>query len=68
MLSKLGVRSIRLLTNNPDKINELKSFGVTIKERIALETLPNKYNSAYLQTKKNRFGHLFKLDPTHKKP
>jgi len=68
MLSKLGVKSIRLLTSNPDKINELKSFGVIIKERIALEIRPNKYNRAYLQAKKNRFGHLFRLDSTHEKP
>ena len=68
MLSRLGLRSVRLLTNNPDKIRELESFGVAIKERIPLETRPNKYNRAYLQTKKNRFGHLFRLDPAHKKP
>ena len=68
MLSELGVRSIRLLTNNPDKIRELESFGVAIKERIPLETRPNKYNRAYLQAKKNRFGHLFRLDSAHKKP
>jgi len=66
MLSKLGIKSIRLLTNNPEKIKQLKSFGVAIKERIPLETHPNNYNRSYLQTKKERFGHLLSLHSTPK--
>lgn len=62
MLKKLEVRSVRLLTNNPHKIEELEKFGVLIKERISLEITPNKFNLVYLQTKKERFGHLLSLE------
>ena len=58
MLKKLDVRSIRLLTNNLEKIRELERFGVTVSERVPLQTPPNRYNQAYLETKKTRFGHL----------
>ena len=68
MLSKLGVKSIRLLTNNPEKIRELESFGVVIKKRIPLETRPSRYNRCYLQTKKERFGHLLSLESLSEKP
>ncbi len=68
MLSKLNVKSIRLLTNNPEKMKQLKSYGVVVKERIPLETRPNKYNRSYLQTKKERFGHFLSLRSTPRKP
>ncbi len=58
MLKKLHVRSIRVLTNNPQKIEELQKFDVKIGERIPLEVAPNKFNRFYLETKKKRFGHL----------
>jgi len=61
MLKKLDVRSIRLLTNNPYKVDELKKFSVVIKERIPLEIPANDYNRYYLETKKERFGHLLSL-------
>jgi 3,4-dihydroxy 2-butanone 4-phosphate synthase/GTP cyclohydrolase II len=61
MLTSLDVKSIRLLTNNPEKIAQLKRFGVEVKERIPLETRPTKYNWSYLETKKARFGHILSL-------
>ncbi len=50
MLSKLEVRSIRLLTNNPRKVRELRRYGVKVEERVPLEIPPNEYNRAYLET------------------
>lgn len=64
MLSKLRVRNIRLLTNNPQKVKELQKYGVKIEERVPLEIPPNQYNRAYLETKKARFGHLLSLNPS----
>jgi GTP cyclohydrolase II len=61
MLSKLDVKSIRLLTNNPNKIKELERFGVKIEKRVSLEIPPNKYNQTYLKTKKTRFKHVLSL-------
>jgi 3,4-dihydroxy 2-butanone 4-phosphate synthase/GTP cyclohydrolase II len=62
MLKKLEVKNIQLLTNNPEKIAELKRFDVEVVQRIPLEVNANKYNYKYLQTKKTRFGHILSLD------
>lgn len=67
MLSKLKVKSIRMLTNNPEKIKELENYDVAVEKRIPLETRPNRYNRRYLQAKKERFGHLLSLNITPKK-
>jgi GTP cyclohydrolase II len=61
MLRKLDVKSIRLLTNNPNKIRELERFGVKVEKRVSLEISPNKYNKTYLKTKKTRFNHILSL-------
>lgn len=61
MLKKLEVSSIRLLTNNPQKIKDLEAFGVKIKERIPIEIPPNSFNRHYLETKKEKFGHILSL-------
>jgi GTP cyclohydrolase II len=58
VLRELGVRSVRLITNNPAKILGLEMHGVTVIERIPLETLPNDVNAPYLRTKASRMGHL----------
>lgn len=58
ILSILQVRSINLLTNNPNKINDLKQHGIQIANQIPLKTQPNENNFIYLQTKKARLGHL----------
>lgn len=65
ILVDLGVRSMRLLTNNPAKRAGLEGYGLTITERIALPTRPNPENLRYLRTKRDRMGHeLEGLDPT----
>ena len=58
MLKSLEIKSIKLMTNNPRKINDLKSHGVNITGRIPIEIKPNKFNKKYLETKRNKSGHL----------
>lgn len=58
ILRDLEVKSIRLMTNNPDKIAQIQKYGIEIKERIALEEAPNSHDSKYLKTKKERMGHI----------
>lgn len=58
ILIRLGVRKIRLLTNNPRKVDELSRNGLEIIERIPLEMMPNKENKNYLKTKQEKLGHL----------
>jgi 3,4-dihydroxy 2-butanone 4-phosphate synthase/GTP cyclohydrolase II len=58
MLSDLGVRKIRLLTNNPDKQYALSGFGLEIVERVPIAVTPRAENARYLATKKTRLGHL----------
>jgi 3,4-dihydroxy 2-butanone 4-phosphate synthase/GTP cyclohydrolase II len=62
MLRELGVRKIDLLTNNPDKINQLKLDGIEIHQRLPLEIKPNVHDQKYLQTKKEKFHHLLNLE------
>jgi GTP cyclohydrolase II len=58
MLDSLKVKSIRLMTNNPRKINELSAYGIKITERIPLIIPPNPYNEFYLRTKAVKSGHM----------
>jgi GTP cyclohydrolase II len=58
MLESLKVKSIRLMTNNPKKMNALTAFGVKITERIPLVIPPNPYNEFYLRTKAEKSGHM----------
>ena len=60
ILSDLGVKSLRLLTNNPDKVYGLGGFGLKINERVPLEILPQKYDLKYMKTKQEKMGHIFK--------
>ena len=61
MLKALGVKSIKLLTNNPLKINGLEEYGMPVVEREEIEIEHNKVNKVYLKTKKERMGHLLKI-------
>lgn len=62
MLAQLGICSIRLLTNNPQKMTALEDAGITIVERIPLVIQPNPSNAGYLQTKQRRMRHNFEAD------
>jgi 3,4-dihydroxy 2-butanone 4-phosphate synthase/GTP cyclohydrolase II len=57
VLRDLGVRSVRLLTNNPAKTSGLESYGIPVVERVPLTPRPNDHNIAYLLTKRDRMGH-----------
>ncbi len=57
ILQDLGIKKIQLLTNNPDKQNQLTQYGIEIIKRIPIEITPNDINKKYLMTKKNKFGH-----------
>lgn len=59
ILRDLGVDSVRLLTNNPDKTASLTEFGVPVVERVPLEPHPTAHNQAYLKTKRARMGHEY---------
>ena len=58
ILHDLGVKNLRLLTNNPRKIAGLKGFNITITERVPLHVGENPYNEKYLSTKREKLGHL----------
>jgi len=60
ILREIGVKKIRLMTNNPKKRIGLEAYGLSIVENVALEIAPNQYNAFYMQTKKNRMGHDLK--------
>ena len=62
ILADLGVRRIRLLTNNPKKVIGLEGYGLTIVERVAIEVEPTDENRRYLTTKKEKLGHLLGLE------
>jgi 3,4-dihydroxy 2-butanone 4-phosphate synthase/GTP cyclohydrolase II len=66
ILYDLGVRKMRLLTNNPTKVVGLEGYGLTIVERVALETTANEVNERYLRTKRDKLGHLLLVDPRKK--
>jgi 3,4-dihydroxy 2-butanone 4-phosphate synthase/GTP cyclohydrolase II len=58
ILCDLGIRQIRLLTNNPKKVVGLDGYGLRIAERVPIQITPNQINKQYLQTKKEKLGHL----------
>lgn len=60
ILMDLGLKKIRLLTNNPQKIIGLEGYALQIVDRIPLLIEPNEFNSAYMHTKENRMGHLLR--------
>ncbi|MFM2480516.1 GTP cyclohydrolase II [Celerinatantimonas sp. YJH-8] len=62
MLAHLGIKRVRLMTNNPDKLKAMQDAGIDVVERVALQVGDNPHNHFYLQTKANRMGHLLNLD------
>ncbi len=58
ILVDLGIRQIRLMTNNPRKIVGIEGYGLTVTERVSIEAAPHEKNVHYLQTKKRKMGHL----------
>ena len=61
MLRHLGIHKMRLMTNNPVKRVGLEAYGLQIVENVPIEITPNEYNIRYLETKKNRMGHILHL-------
>ncbi len=57
MLTALGVKSVRLMTNNPEKVESLKKYGIEVKEQVHHELPVHDDNYGYLKTKRDRFGH-----------
>jgi GTP cyclohydrolase II len=61
MCRDLGIRSVRLLTNNPDKVKKLRAEGVPVEQRVPVSIEPNAHNRGYLVTKSRRMGHELEL-------
>jgi len=59
IFAHLGIRSVRLLTNNPDKVETLRSAGIEVAERVPLHVGENAENEHYLLTKAEKLGHMF---------
>lgn len=60
ILAELGIASVRLLTNNPDKCRALVDRGIAVSERLPVEAEPNEHNTRYLAAKRDRMGHLLR--------
>lgn len=61
ILRELGIRSLRLLTNNPDKVYQLQDYGMEISERVPIQMDATNYDLKYLKTKQERMGHLLQF-------
>ena len=59
ILKALGIASVRLLSNNPDKVAALERAGIKVAERVPCEVAPSEHAEEYLKTKKEKLGHLF---------
>ncbi len=58
ILSQLNIKNVELITNNPRKVEHLKSLGINVTKRIPIKINPNKYNEKYLETKSKKSGHI----------
>jgi GTP cyclohydrolase II len=63
ILRKFGVRRVRLLTNNPDKVAALERAGIGVVERVPCEVGPNGHAAKYLRTKREKLGHFLTILP-----
>jgi GTP cyclohydrolase II len=61
MLSDLGVESVAVLTNNPAKVDALRADGVVVTRRVPMDVEPNQHNRGYLDTKRERMGHIIRM-------
>ena len=61
ILKDLGVKTLRLLTNNPDKVYQLKDYGMEIKERVPIQMKATPYDLFYLRTKQEKMGHMLRF-------
>lgn len=59
ILSDLGVKSLRLLTNNPEKVYGIRDFGLEIRQRVPIEIQPQPFDEFYMRTKQTKMGHIF---------
>ena len=64
ILKTLGVRQVRLLSNNPDKVAALERAGIRVAERVPCEVVPSTHAEGYLRTKREKLGHLFTGEPS----
>jgi 3,4-dihydroxy 2-butanone 4-phosphate synthase/GTP cyclohydrolase II len=65
ILFDLGVRSMRLMTNNPKKYLALEGYGLSIVERVSIECVPTEENFRYLEAKRDKMGHLLRVPRRH---
>lgn len=58
MMEKIGIKKVKLMTNNPRKVKAMKELGIEVVERIPLQVGKNRYNESYLKTKSTELGHM----------
>lgn len=63
ILAELGVKTMRLLTNNPDKVYQLEDFGLEIVERVPIQMPATEFDRGYLATKREKMGHMLEAEP-----
>ena len=68
ILTDLGLKTIRLMTNNPKKVVGLEGYGLEIVEQVPIKVKANPHNARYLKTKREKLGHLLNKSSTHNKP
>jgi 3,4-dihydroxy 2-butanone 4-phosphate synthase/GTP cyclohydrolase II len=68
ILADLGLSTIKLITNNPKKVVGIQGYGLKVIDRIPMKIAPNKHNARYLETKRDKLGHLLDISPADLKP